>query len=543
MRTKNAKRLWPVPATLGVMALAALLAFGLMATNGAQPAAAQDDPCYEVEPDRSTTQPEVCSVTGTEAAVEFMGTDTTADQTTSYYVYYPVRENEAITLYQSGTVYLDNQDHDRDDTNDDGIADATFTDTDEAATPKVTGYYSGSPAEAPSAPTEVSGMKLGYKLIELDPEAKQGASGPEAQTDTIMVSGEAGDKKVVYVYRSAPTLPTVDKEPDDSTADITAKTLEAINSLDSMITITFLGTPAIAFDADKGAGTPAGVETIYTDNDDDVNGSTLLVTTANIARKGDLDANADGYDDRSWVIPSGTGAEASDFIMITATIMDSAGQALLAGDKDSRVDFSVVYADMSDVTDNTSDYTSRQTIMEDMSTAAVEVEGWNNGSKPVSVTISATYTGPTAPNGFDLGMITLTRAGGASMADFATYGCEMKTDAEGGKGCADQYEAMSNMRFGPGEKFSISGKFVDVLGTTVTTERPRVSVASADRDALSARKAGTGDTGFTVGADIVEIGSEADLGGYTITVNNGRSGDDKVEQMLDITVVGPADDL
>ena len=29
MRTKNAKRLWPVPVTLGVMALAALLAFGL----------------------------------------------------------------------------------------------------------------------------------------------------------------------------------------------------------------------------------------------------------------------------------------------------------------------------------------------------------------------------------------------------------------------------------------------------------------------------------------------------------------------------------
>ena len=34
MRTKNAKRLWPVPVTLGVMALAALLAFGLMATTG-----------------------------------------------------------------------------------------------------------------------------------------------------------------------------------------------------------------------------------------------------------------------------------------------------------------------------------------------------------------------------------------------------------------------------------------------------------------------------------------------------------------------------
>ena len=48
MRTKNAKRLWPVPATLAVMALAAFLAFGLMATTGAQPAAAQDDPDCEI---------------------------------------------------------------------------------------------------------------------------------------------------------------------------------------------------------------------------------------------------------------------------------------------------------------------------------------------------------------------------------------------------------------------------------------------------------------------------------------------------------------
>ena len=45
MRTKNAKRLWPVPVTLAVMALAAFLAFGLMATNGAQPAAAQAADC------------------------------------------------------------------------------------------------------------------------------------------------------------------------------------------------------------------------------------------------------------------------------------------------------------------------------------------------------------------------------------------------------------------------------------------------------------------------------------------------------------------
>ena len=50
---KNAKRLWPVPATLAVMALAAFLAFGLMATTGAQPAAAQSaEPDVKIDPTR-----------------------------------------------------------------------------------------------------------------------------------------------------------------------------------------------------------------------------------------------------------------------------------------------------------------------------------------------------------------------------------------------------------------------------------------------------------------------------------------------------------
>ena len=56
MKTKNAKRLWPVPATLAVVALAAFLAFGLMVTTGAQPAAAQqEDPCVTVDKEGSPT--------------------------------------------------------------------------------------------------------------------------------------------------------------------------------------------------------------------------------------------------------------------------------------------------------------------------------------------------------------------------------------------------------------------------------------------------------------------------------------------------------
>ena len=198
-----------------------------------------------------------------------------------------------------------------------------------------------------------------------------------------------------------------------------------------------------------------------------------------------------------------------------------------------------MYADMSDVTDSTSDYTSRMTIDEDMHTASVDVEGWNKGSKPVRVTVSATYTGPTAPNGFDLGMITLTRAGDASVADFATYGCEMKTDAEGGKGCANGYEAVSGMRFGRGDTISINGMFVDILGTKADNVRARVKIAPADKDALTGTKAGAADVGFTLGSDIVKIENDAPYGDYTITVTNGESGDDEVMQELAITAAGP----
>ena len=56
MKTKNIKRLWPVPMTLAVVALAAFLAFGLLATNGTQTAEAQSalDPPNITAPDGTT---------------------------------------------------------------------------------------------------------------------------------------------------------------------------------------------------------------------------------------------------------------------------------------------------------------------------------------------------------------------------------------------------------------------------------------------------------------------------------------------------------
>ena len=78
MRTKNAKRLWPVPATLAVVALAAFLAFGLMVTTGAQPTAAQDGADCEitVSADGATvTLPtgNACDAVGDTATIQFTG--------------------------------------------------------------------------------------------------------------------------------------------------------------------------------------------------------------------------------------------------------------------------------------------------------------------------------------------------------------------------------------------------------------------------------------------------------------------------------------
>ena len=112
MRTKNAKRLWPVPATLGVMALAALLAFGLMATTGAQPAAAQDANCtvpittggsgdlVQIEEDVT------CSAMGDEATIKFTGPGGNPSDAEDIEVYVLVQDNKGdLSFYANSDVW------------------------------------------------------------------------------------------------------------------------------------------------------------------------------------------------------------------------------------------------------------------------------------------------------------------------------------------------------------------------------------------------------------------------------------------------------
>ncbi len=89
MRTLKGKRLWPVLAMTPVFALAAFLAFGLIAGNGVPTAHAQDPDCeVDTLTEGTPSADQSCTATGDMAAVEFSGTeDRGEDGAVTYLVY------------------------------------------------------------------------------------------------------------------------------------------------------------------------------------------------------------------------------------------------------------------------------------------------------------------------------------------------------------------------------------------------------------------------------------------------------------------------
>ena len=307
-------------------------------------------------------------------------------------------------------------------------------------------------------------------------------------------------------------------------------------------TLTFVGAPAIAFDADK------VVTSDYTDNADegDINGSLLRVTsTAGITETGEIDDDTDGYDDRMWTITD----DAADTVTIVATILDAAGHELNAGDKDSTVMFSIDYVDGSDVAPSALDYTERVVMEAGENSAELMVDGWKDNDNAVKVVVSATYTGPTAPDGFNLGMITLTRAGDPSMVDtdiYAFYGC-VNVGPVGQDGVAntiatDDTQTLTNskceteMRFGREQMFIVSTKVTDALGSTVTGTGANTTV-EYDKDVVTRTQHGTSPDQFYV----YMVAKEAALGMSMLTVEH--PSDDVDDEPLMFYVAGPPIDL
>jgi hypothetical protein len=213
MRTKNAKRLWPVPVTLGVMALAALLAFGLMAANGAQPAAAQDDPdcTITVNADGSidaTNTTGTCDAVGDTAILEITGeTDQIEDQTVSLLI---EDKSGSITAYPNNTVWNTAIEPA-------GLAD----DTSDSA-------------------NRASATKYRYQLITIpEAEANPTTGIVEGQKVTVMVQGN-----VLYWDGTESVTAEIDDIPTGNAASGSRQVAEGAETVD----ITFLGDPVVGKD-------------------------------------------------------------------------------------------------------------------------------------------------------------------------------------------------------------------------------------------------------------------------------------------------------
>ena len=232
MRTKNAKRLWPVPATLAVMAVAAFLAFGLMATTGGQPAAAQDKPCITVNADaaatdqRPTTDPSAatgCNSAVTPAVIELAGQTSQATTAVSNFVIYGPGIGGADTnVYPPGTEYGD---HDASDATDDV-------------------FFTG------DAPAGVKVEPLPGIAIQVGPGTVDISGTPVGSKKTFTVAGTPPKTVTVYVAQgtgfTGEVAPVVGGEdvPETGGKASLALTESRVQQLD----IVFLGVPAVGKD-------------------------------------------------------------------------------------------------------------------------------------------------------------------------------------------------------------------------------------------------------------------------------------------------------
>ena len=236
MRTKNAKRLWPVPATLAVVAVAAFLAFGLMATTGAQPAGAQsDDPCVTVMADDNITvsarMPDIattannadgddgCNSAVTPAVIELEGqTSQVATALSNFVIYGPGIGGSGSHVYPPETAYGD---HDQN------------PDTDDI-------FYTGT-----AGPDAVRVEPLPAIAIQVGPGTVDIGGTPVGSTKTFTVAGTPPKTVTVYVAQGTGFAEPIGGNSPETAGEASAVlTATRVQQLD----IIFLGAPAVGKD-------------------------------------------------------------------------------------------------------------------------------------------------------------------------------------------------------------------------------------------------------------------------------------------------------
>ena len=494
MRTKNAKRLWPVPATLAVMAVAAFLAFGLMATTGAQPAAAQQsDPCVTVD-QGGTADPTsgTCQVTSSEGIIKLTNNDRAEKK--MFHVFGANVGSAEPEVYPPGTVY-------------DSTTDNRFEDTaDEEAEP-----IRYMPVEVPAA----------------------GPGGPASMT--VTVPGEPLGEQMVWVFTSD----------DFNYGAITGAPSEAsikqmLPSGSRALTIEYLGPPVLTAPDTGEAPNPLLGDCESDDYDAD---------SADADRKPDKRSEIE-------IAALVNGRIAVTEHIVTVTVMDAhcrplegkitysveyvAGTALQSG----RNDYTTQPADYVDAVQDDDDEGTRH-----------PVSGWET-SGPVFVNVNATFTGGTGS--LTLEADPLKRAGKLDDINVMATCYTPDLDAEEEKATTAQVKICGTNDMGTpndvaddvgmrprtvfmvGQDFTVKADAVDMLGTTTNT---RLSVEYPDIKTDKGLAALSGPATFMSSltsddALDVMIHDEAPPGRYMLTVKAREgSGSTRIDKEATVEII------
>ena len=219
---------------------------------------------------------------------------------------------------------------------------------------------------------------------------------------------------------------------------------------------------------------------------------------------------------------------------IVVTIKDGNGLLLKDGDDDvdSGVVFSYEYAMGSDLKSRRSLTGTEDVDVENDGTASFVLDEWKSGDKPVSVTVSAMYSGPTGS--LDLGEITLFRSGTPKTVMAATFSMDClvdnNVDIDDPTGYADDTfvkpaddnECEMDSRFGRKQVVVVKAHLEDALGSVVAGT---LSVALDDDmdDPIDPDDSPTPLTAENTPGEssiwVYEIDKDAMLGDHMITVS------------------------
>ena len=329
---------------------------------------------------------------------------------------------------------------------------------------------------------------------------------------------------------------------DGGAVDLPEKRAKVLQSATVVLTVTFVGAPAlIQPDIDKGATDPADKDAI-----NDPSSALAAFTDAEPSGTGALWEQVRAETETTEVIPSASDEE----VHIVAEIRDEEGNLIHGSGQDSSVSFQVTYDSGSELRSGRQ-YT--YSIVEDVASgrASIQLNGWSVVTDdgplvgPVKVTVTASYTGPTAAGAFPLGTVKLSRFG--PLAEVQASICFADDDDEEDSDLCGE-KSRSRTVFAPGGVFRIANKAVDVLGTKTdedTAVKPSEAITDKGERVIKGATPSELDDAFDRPADTTTdatdwyiIHAKAPAGAYDIEVKASEgTGDDKVEKVATLTLI------